>query len=96
MQVIWTEASLLDREVIYRRIRNDNPASALRTDKGIEREVEILLRMPFLGRIGKVPDTRELVIRRTPYVAVYTVRNSTILVLRVLHGAQDWPGRTRS
>jgi toxin ParE1/3/4 len=40
-----------------------------------------------------VPDTRELVIARTPFVVAYRLRNETIEILRVLHGAQRWPDR---
>ncbi len=35
--------------------------------------------------------TRELVIRKTPYIAAYRIEGDTIRILRVLHGAQQWP-----
>jgi toxin ParE1/3/4 len=38
-----------------------------------------------------VPDTRELVIGRTPYIAPYRVRGEVLEVLLVLHRAMRWP-----
>jgi plasmid stabilization system protein ParE len=32
-----------------------------------------------------------LVISRTPYIAAYRIADDTVRILRVLHGAQQWP-----
>jgi plasmid stabilization system protein ParE len=40
---------------------------------------------------GRVSDTRELVIGRLPYVVIYTLVNRTPVILRILHGAMQWP-----
>ncbi len=53
--------------------------------------VESLLKFPFRGRPGRVPDTRELVVSGTPFVIPYTVEGDRIAVLAVLHGARRWP-----
>jgi len=50
-----------------------------------------LARYPESGRPGCVAGTRELVIRRTPYIAAYRIAGDTVRILRVLHGAQQWP-----
>jgi plasmid stabilization system protein ParE len=44
-----------------------------------------------MARAGRVEDTRELVVPRLPYVAVYKVdtRNDLLTVVAVFHGAQD-------
>ena len=44
-----------------------------------------------MGRVGRVPDTREFVITDTPYIAAYQIVEDTLVILRVLHGAQRWP-----
>ena len=44
-----------------------------------------------MGRAGRVKGTRELVISKTPYIAVYRIIAEAIVVLRILHGAQQWP-----
>ena len=43
------------------------------------------------GRHGKKDGTRELVLSQLPYVNVYAVRQDVIYVVRILHGAQQWP-----
>lgn len=47
-----------------------------------------------MGREGRVEGTRELVIDRSPYIAVYSILGETVRILRVLHGAQKWPEET--
>ncbi len=41
-----------------------------------------------MGRGGRVPGTRELVISRTPYIVVDADK---VTILAILHGAQRWP-----
>jgi toxin ParE1/3/4 len=44
-----------------------------------------------MGRPGRVPATRELLIPQTPYIIPYRVQQGTIQILRVYHGARRWP-----
>ena len=53
--------------------------------------IELLGRHPGLGRSGRVPGTRELVLRPLPFIVVYRVRRSRIEVVALLHGARKWP-----
>ena len=46
---------------------------------------------PGRGRPGREEGTREILFPPTPYVAVYRVRQQTIEVMRIYHGAQDRP-----
>ena len=50
-----------------------------------------LLTFPNRGRSGKREGTRELVLAPLPYIVVYAVRGDLIFVVRILHGAQQWP-----
>lgn len=54
-------------------------------------QVEGLQRFPESGRLGRVEGTRELVVDRTPYIAAYRIAGDTVRILRVLHGAREWP-----
>lgn len=49
-----------------------------------------LAQFPNMGRIGQLPDTRELVVRNLPYIVVYAVdeNRGVLTVLSILHGAQ--------
>jgi toxin ParE1/3/4 len=46
-----------------------------------------------MGRPGRVPGTRELVIPGTRFIVPYRLQGNTIQVLRVFHGARRWPER---
>lgn len=73
-------------------IAQDNPLSAADQDGEIEHQVDMLLQHPKMGRPGRMKGTRELVIGRTPFIAVYRVKGAArIEVIRLLHGSQQWP-----
>jgi toxin ParE1/3/4 len=60
----------------------------------ISQTIETLLPQSLeIGRQGRAPGTRELVIARTPFIVAYRLHNETIEILRILHGAQRWPDR---
>ncbi len=91
MKLEWSPFAQADRDDIFDYIADDNPRAAVRIDRLIEEAIDRLFDFPELGRIGRVEDTRELVIVRTPFVAIYPANEKTILILRLLHGAQRWP-----
>jgi hypothetical protein len=41
--------------------------------------------------LAKKEGTRELVMSPLPYIVVYDVREDATYVVRILHGAQQWP-----
>ena len=61
-------------------------------DERIATQVLVLVRFPEGGRLGRIEGTRELIVRRTPYIVAYRVEKDCIRVLRILHSAQLWPG----
>ena len=69
----------------------ENPAVAVLVDERIVAAVRRLIDFPASGRVGRIAGTRELVIGGTPYVAAYAITEAWVRVLRVLHGAQEWP-----
>jgi plasmid stabilization system protein ParE len=46
---------------------------------------------PGLGRPGRVPDTRELVIPGLPFLIPYRMGHNSVEILRLLHTARQWP-----
>jgi toxin ParE1/3/4 len=93
MNPIWSPEAIADLAALRAYITQDDPAAAQRVALHIIRNVETLLSSsPEMGRPGRVPGTRELVIPRTPYVVPYRLVGNTIQVLRVFHGARRWPG----
>lgn len=91
MRLLWSPSAVADRTDIFDYIAAENPAAALASDTAIARHVERLRRFPNAGRIGRVEGTRELVLPRTPFVAVYRATPTGIILLRILHGAREWP-----
>ncbi|WP_169682021.1 type II toxin-antitoxin system RelE/ParE family toxin [Rhizobium sp. 57MFTsu3.2] len=91
MKLTWSAFALSDRDAIFTYIETDNPSAAVLIDERIVDATRRLIDFPVSGRIGRIPGTRELVIIGTPYVAAYAVSETTVRILRVLHGAQEWP-----
>jgi addiction module RelE/StbE family toxin len=80
-------------EDIRERIAADNPIAASRMIERIRVAVTRLASSPALGRPGRVPDTRELVIPGTPYIVPYRVKGEVVQIITILHSAQRWPDR---
>jgi toxin ParE1/3/4 len=91
MQVQWTVSAGLDREAAIDYIAKDNLSAALNQLDEIEGQTDRLADYPKLGRPGRVKGTRELVVNRTPFIVVYRIKGEMVQILRVLHGAQQWP-----
>ena len=92
MIVGWSSEAIDDLAALRAYISQDNPAAAKRITLAIIQSVEELLSdHPHIGRAGRVPGTRELVIPRTPFIVPYHVRNNRIQILRVYDGARRWP-----
>ena len=91
MRLEWSVFAVSDRNAIFDYIEAESPQAAINVDNRIEKQVEQLLNFPEMGPTGRTEGTRELVIQRTPYIVAYRVTGKVIRILRVLHGAQQWP-----
>ncbi len=91
MKVVWLDLARDDVAQIREHIAEDNPHAAASVARRILEAVNQLSHAPHIGRPGRVPDTRELVITGTPYIAPYREQGKRIEILRVLHGARKWP-----
>ena len=90
MRIEWLRRALNDIDEEAEYISRDDSAAAARVVERITAGIEQLATYPALGRIGRVPGTRELAIAGTPYIVPYRVRRSTVEILRVFHGARKW------
>jgi toxin ParE1/3/4 len=92
MTPVWSPEAIDDLAALRAYIEQDDPAAARRVALHIVRNVETLLPNNLdMGRPGRVPGTRELVIPSTPFIVPYRVVGDTIQVLRIFHGARRWP-----
>lgn len=73
-------------------IAQQNPLAAISQDEQIERQVDALAGAPPIsGRPGRKLGTRELVISKTSFIAVFRVKGKSIEIIRLLHSSQKWP-----
>jgi toxin ParE1/3/4 len=91
VRVRWLRIALANLEAEADYIAEDNPAAADRLIQRIMRAVNLLAKNPAMGRPGRIPGTRELIIGDTPYIVPYRVRADAVEVLRVFHAARKWP-----
>ena len=91
MIVRFTTSARDDIQSIHSHIATENPAIAVRVVHEIKRATDRLADFPLSGRLGAVEATRELVIPRLPYIAVYRLAADAIEVIAVFHAAQDLP-----
>ena len=74
-------------------IAQDDAAAANRVVARVLEAVAQLARQPGLGRPGRVPGTRELVVLKTPYLVPYIVDGDQVIILRVFHTSRRLPKR---
>ena len=93
MRVKWLRKALanLDAEASY--IATEDPAAARLVVARVLTAVGRLTEQPSLGRPGRVPGTRELVVPKTRYIVPYRVRRETVEILRVFHASRRLPER---
>ena len=93
MRVRWLRTALrnLDEEATY--IAADDPAAARLVVARVLEAVAQLADQPGLGRPGRVPSTRELVVARTRYIVPYRVKRDAVEILRVFHTSRRLPKR---
>lgn len=85
MRIEWLRTALrnLDEEASY--IAADDLAAAREVVRRILEAIATLREQLDIGRPGRVPGTRELVVSRTRYLVPYRVRGRVVQVLRVFH-----------
>ena len=93
MRVRWLSQALrnLDDEASY--IAQDDPKAAQLVVQRILDSIAMLPEQPGIGRPGRVPGTRELIVLKTRYIVPYRVRGQTIEILRVFHTSRRPPTR---
>ncbi len=91
MRIRWTASAVEDLAQLRAYLAERNPRAARQTARRIREQVRALARYPSLGRPGRIPATRELVVRETPFIVMYRVRDQDLELLRVLHGMRRWP-----
>jgi len=93
VRVRWLRTALRDLDAEASFIAEDDPAAARLVVQRVLAAVATLAAQPALGRPGRVPNTRELVVLKTRYIVPYRMRGDTIEILRVFHTSRRLPQR---
>jgi addiction module RelE/StbE family toxin len=91
MRVRWTTDAADDLERIGDFIAQNRPEAARGAALSIVERIGTLKTFPHIGRPGRVHGTREIAFPPFPFIAIYEVREEQVVLLRILHGAQQWP-----
>ena len=93
MRVRWLRNALRNLDDEASHIAADSPDAAQLVVQRVLEAVAMLPEQPGMGRPGRVPGTRELVVLKTRHVVPYRVRGQTIEILRVFHTSRRLPER---
>jgi plasmid stabilization system protein ParE len=91
MRVRWLRKALANLGAEAEYVAADDPELALQMFDYVISKVATLADFPGLGRPGRVPGTRELVIDRFPLLVPYRVLRDELHVLRVFHTRRKPP-----
>jgi addiction module RelE/StbE family toxin len=87
MPIRWTRTALASVDEIAGFIAKDSPTRATSFALELRDAVIKLQAHPGMGRAGRVPGTRELILHKN-YIAVYRVRGDDVEILRLHHVAR--------
>jgi len=88
MSIKWTKTALQSVDEIAGYIAKDNRTRASSFVLELQDAVTKLQAHPGMGRAGRVPGTRELVLHKN-YIAIYRVRGDNVEILRLHHAARN-------
>lgn len=91
MKIVWSEPARQDLRDIFLYIAEENPKAVRALLSEIKERAILLQDNPLIGRIGRIGETRELVITGTQYILPYRVEENQIQILAVFHTARQWP-----
>lgn len=93
VRVRWTRVAIEDLDHAYNYIAARSPAGACAVMERVESALKALKDHPEMGRPGRVEETRELVIPRTPFIIAYRLFKKRLDILAFIHAARRWPER---
>lgn len=93
LPIKWTESAWEDLDGISDYLLGEGvPFEAVEEYvKRIFKAPERLATLPGAGKPGRMPDTREWLVKDTPYALIYAERDNKVHILRVMHGNRQFP-----
>ena len=95
LRLTITRLARRDLNELVVHIGEDNPKAAVDVASRIFDRIELLREQPQIGRRGRRPDTRELIVDGTRYIVAYRLdaTGSRVQILRIVHTSRRWPDR---
>ncbi len=90
MQLIWEQDAISDLIELREYIAQFNPGAAENLGKKIIESANFLPENPLLGKVGKLHETRELMIPNSSYTLIYYTESKSISILRIFHQSRKW------
>ena len=81
----FSRSSIADIESIKQYISTVNPRAAERVINRMIKVADHLVDFPMLGRIGRKAGTREIIVPEYPYLLVYRLTASKVIIVTVAH-----------
>lgn len=92
MRLRYTLPALAELSAILDYIAAHSPQSARRVQARIKALTDLLLLHPYIGRRTHDPAIRRMTTTPYPYLVVYEVTETEIIIHAVRHGARDPSG----
>ena len=90
-KIRWLRLALADLDELMVYIAKDNKEAATKVAGKIWETTRMLSNHPAMGKPGRLPGTRGMVVTGISYIVPYHVVADEAQILRILHGARKWP-----
>jgi plasmid stabilization system protein ParE len=93
LPIEWTESASEDMDGIADYLLGEGLPFDIVEEyiKHIYKAPEHFAPLPGAGKPGRMPTTREWLVKDTPYALIYDVKGNRLRILRVMHGSRQFP-----
>jgi toxin ParE1/3/4 len=89
-RAVWSAHARADMDGFIAHVAARSPKAARSLSDAILGAVSGL-RRANTARPGRVEGTFEKLVRRQPYIVLFELHGDEMHILRIVHGARDWP-----
>jgi len=91
MKITLTPTANRDIKSIYDYIvENSTVTTAKKVLSSIENTIDKLEEFSQLGKVGRIKNTRELIVPRLPFVILYKIYPDKIAITSIMHTSKKW------
>ncbi|MDR2008608.1 MAG: type II toxin-antitoxin system RelE/ParE family toxin [Alphaproteobacteria bacterium] len=91
INLTYADSFYFDLEEIENYLEEHYPRFLELTFLEIERVIDIIVENPFIGRNGKLENTREFLLKKLPYFIVYEINDDKLNILNIIHYSRNYP-----